>query len=173
MKNIATLTALLMTLCSFCQITPTKEQQKKILQLTTPEKLIEYSKGLSNEKRQAKVIDSLQSEVKKRDKYIISLVEEHKKEILSIARNNNTAIDSNEEIDSIDEKISNVDFLKKINLYGSIEFPQFNFDKPTINLDLMFNLEKLKLEFGFRGTSNPYMSELKYNYSAILRYNFF
>lgn len=49
----------------FCQIiNTTPEQDQKIREITTPENLIEWSKGLSNEKRQRIVIDSLQSDIK-------------------------------------------------------------------------------------------------------------
>lgn len=162
-----------MTLYTHSQITPTKEQKRRIEKLTTPEKLIEYSKGLSNEKRQSKIIDSLQLIIKEKDLELISLIEKHREDILSIARNNNTVIDSNTEIDIIEEKIEKVNFFKKIRMYGSLEFPNFNLNNPEINIDLLYDFKKINLELGVRATSSQYTSNKNNNYSAIIRYNFF
>lgn len=171
MKNIVTLTVLLMSLLTYSQITPTKEQQKKILQVTTPEKLIEYSKGLSNEKRQKIVIDSLYKELSKKDNEIIALINKHKKEISALRDNNQVAIDSNEQIAEL-ESINNKKILKDLKLYGFLEVQELEFENPIIGLDLLYDLKKIQLGISGFYQKNTIRNN-NYGFSVKLRYSFF
>ena len=64
MKSFVILIGMLMPLWILSQnITLTKEQESRVKEIFTPEKIIEVSKGLDNEKRQSIVIEELQSKI--------------------------------------------------------------------------------------------------------------
>lgn len=169
MKNIVTLTALLITHLIFSQITPTKEQEKKILQVTTPKRLIEYSKGLSNEKRQSKVIDSLQNVIKSKDKEIFDLIKKHREDLIRIASNRQVVEDTTNQIDNIDTDAKESKF--GIHLYGNLETPEIKFNSVKANLDLLFDFKKF--EIGLRGGVYKSKQASEFEHSLILRYKFF
>lgn len=169
MKNIFTLTAILIAHLMFSQIIPTKEQEKKIQQVTTPDRLIEYSKGLSNEKRQSKVIDSLQNVIKSKDKEIFNLIKKHREDLLSIARNRDIVEDTTNQIDNIDTEAKESKFA--IHLYGNLETPEIKFNSVKASLDLLFDFKKF--EIGLRGGIYKSIKNSDFEHSLLLRYKFF
>lgn len=155
----------------YSQIIPTKEQQKKIKELTTPERLIEYSKGLSNEKSLAKRYDSLVKLISKKDKLIDSLLVSHKADLLKIALSNNQVNQIESTIDEIDKDLKPGFFKSKFHFYGSLEVPQLNFQNTIISTELMLDLKIL--EIGSVLSAFPIKNKLEFNYGIKLRYKFF
>ena len=160
-----------MTQSVFCQIIPTKEQQIRISELTTPERLIEYSKGLSNELLQRVKIDSLISEISKRDLKIFSLILEHRNTLvrINLANNQIDVIDTSIEI--LETESEDSFFKDKLHLYVSSETPYFNFNKTVISSSLMIDFKYFEL--GLTGNALPMDNKLNFNYSLKLRYKIF
>lgn len=83
-----------MTLSMYSQTIPlTPQQEQRIRDLFTPEKIIEYSKSLSNEERQRDTILSLENKIKELKLINKSLYENTKKTLIKID-NLNTSIES-------------------------------------------------------------------------------
>lgn len=165
-----------MTLSMLSQNTDTtKEQKKRIKQVFTPEKIIDISKGLSNEQRQSVQIDSLQKIIDAKDKIISDLKAEHLKTLTEIAKSNKVVKETTSEVDSIsDHQLKKERFRwKGLHLYGGVEIPDFNFESTQINSELMYELEKV--EFGFKAAFQQLEPEsgLKFATFIKLRYKFF
>ncbi len=155
----------------------TKQQKSRINNIFTPSKIIDISKGISNEERQVKEIDSLQAIIDFKDNVIEELKKEHLKTLTEIAKHNKTA----EETTNLVDDISDNELKKERNrwrglhLYAGIEVPEFEFNRMLLNTELMYEMERI--EFGFRGGINQtFISDetgYEFNYFLKLRYKFF
>lgn len=133
----------------------TKLQKERIEAVFTPDKIIEISKGLSNEERQAKEIDSLYKIIDSKDKTIELLKEEYTETLIQIAKHNQLATDSSVTIDDISDNQLKEEKRKwkGLHLYAGIGVPKFQFDEIVFSAELMYELERF--EFGFNGSMAP------------------
>lgn len=158
-------------------IDTTPQQKKRIEEIFTPEKIVEVSKGLSNEQRQKLEIDSLLKIIIFKDDIIEQIREEHVKTLTEIAKANAIAKETTKEVDEIsDEQLRKERFKwKGLHLYGGIEVPNFEFNSISINTELMYELERI--EFGLKGSFEQNTISVDTNYEFIyylkLRYKFF
>lgn len=161
----------------------TKEQKNRIKTIFTPARIIEISKGISNEERQVKEIDSLQKIIDFKDSVIEELKKEHLKTLTEIAKFNKTAKETTEVVDDISDNQLKKERnrWKGLHLYAGLEIPEIKFTNPEFNSELMYELERF--EFGLRAAANPITvfdpvintekTEYKFNYFLKLRYKFF
>lgn len=161
----------MINLSIFCQIIPTKKQQLIIDKLTTPERLIEYSKGLSNEKNLTKKYDSLVKLINLRNKEIKFLILDHKNTLIKIATANIQVNQIDKNIEELEEKIKPGFFKSNFHLYGSLYSPQLNFNKTILSGELLLDLKILEL--GVVLNSFPEENRLDFNYGLKIRYKFF
>lgn len=159
-------------------IQPTKEQQIAIDSLFTPEKIIEYSKTISNEKEQYKIIksleakiDSLKSAALKKDLLVQNYINEIKFLNDEIYRLNN------EENDVSDTQLDNSKkpFLG-LHLKSRLFLQEFKLNRVNFSLNLSYDLKQFS--FGVNGqslsiqnTNNTYESKLFYG--AFIDYKIF
>jgi len=154
----------------------TKEQKKRIKEVFTPEKIIDISKGLSNEQRQAIQIDSLQKMLDEKDKIIEALKEKHLETLTEIAKNNQIIRETTSQVDSIsDHQLKKERFRwKGLHLYGGVEIPDFELQTTQFNAELMYEFERF--EFGLKAAVQqlePNTSGLQFTPLVKLRYKFF
>lgn len=152
----------------------TKEQESRLNSILTPEKIIDISKGLSNEKRQAIVIDSLQDKIDALKDVIEKLKNEHKTTLIQIAKNNSIARESSVKEDSISDSQLMKSKLKGLHFYGFIEVPKLDFENTSFGAELLYELKTIEL--GVRGDFNKYQTptnNTSFNYYLKLRYKFF
>lgn len=133
----------------------TKEQKQRIEEIFTPEKIIEISKGLSNEQKQDSVIIARDKQIQELQSKIEALKEEHKNTLVAIAKENKKAQETTQEIDSISDHQLKTEKLKwsGLHLYVGAEVPEFTFKNTFINVELMYEFRKL--HFGLKGEVNP------------------
>lgn len=176
MKNLFILIALLMTHLTLSQtINTTKKQKERISKILTPEKIIEISKGLSNEIRQDSVISARDIQIAELQSKIEALKEEHKNTLISIAKENNKAKEASQEEDKLSD-----DILKKerskylgLHLYIGSEVPKFNFQAMNFNTEVMYELEKFDFGIKAEAIKLPTQHNYNFNYSLKIRYKIF
>ena len=161
----------------------TELQKERIKALFTPAKIIEISKAISNEERQAKEIDSLHAIIDFKENVIEELKKEHLKTLTEIAKFNKVAKETTETVDDISDNQLKKERnrWKGLHLYAGIEIPEIKFTNPEFNSELMYELERF--EFGLRAAANSIIvfdpitntekTEYKFNYFLKLRYKFF
>jgi hypothetical protein len=128
-----------------------KEQKQKIKEIFTPDYVIEASKVISNSQDKDSVINVRDVQIKDLLNKIEALKTEHKKTLIEIAKQNKTAIQSTQKIDSISDyqqsrerKRKRIDW-KGLHLYGGIESREFNFQFIEVNTELMYELNKFHI----------------------------
>ena len=178
MKNIAILIFVLFSLQALSQTTNiTKLQKERIKAVFTPAKIIDISKAISNEERQAKEIDSLHAIIDFKENVIEELKKEHLKTLVEIAKYNETAKETTEIVDDISDNQLKKERnrWKGLHLYAGVETPKFEFTQIYFNTELMYELEKF--EFGLKGEVSPSLipesTEYEFTYFLKLRYKFF
>lgn len=178
MKNIITLIVLwipLWTLSQNIDITP--EQKQRIDQIMTPEKIIDLSKCISNEKRLTKEIQAREAKIDSLKALIDFMENDYRETLEDIARANNTAKDSSKEIDDItDDQIKRLKLKwTGLHLYGGFESTKFQFNDISFNTELMYEFQKLQI--GLKGlTERINESDTKnyvFTYAVKVRYKFF
>lgn len=166
-----------MTLSMSSQTTTTPKQDRRIKAIFTPEKIIDISKGLSNEERQRLQIDSLQKIIALKENIIEQLKQEHLTTLTEIAKSNTIAKESTEEVDKIsDEQLKKERFKwAGLHLYGGFETPKIDFRNIELNMELMYEFERF--EFGVKGiggaTEQLDKTEFVFDYFIKVRYKFF
>ena len=152
-------------------------QKKRIDSIFTAEKIIDISKGLSNEKLQDSIIKVRDIQIKELEAKIISINKEYTKTLIEIANNNSVVAETSFEIDGISDEQLKKERLKwsGLHLYGGIEVPKFEFNTLSFNSELMYELEKI--EFGLKANLNNDKTidkeNYQFNYYLKLRYKFF
>lgn len=155
----------------------TPKQKERIDSIFTAEKIIQISKGLSNEERQRDSIISLQKKIKSLNEIIDKLKEEHVKTLTDIAKSNAIAKEATKEVDDISDEQLKRERLKwaGLHLYGGIEAPKFDFDNLEINSELMYEFRKFHfgIKTAFQQQQNINSNSLNFQYFLKLRYKFF
>lgn len=155
----------------------TDSQQKRIDSIFTAEKIIDISKGLSNEKIQDSVIKVRDNQIKELQDKIELLKKEHNETLVEIAKHNKTAEETSNTVDDIsdDQLKKEKNKWKGLHLYGGVEVPRFQFNRINFNTELMYELERF--EFGVKGEIGQLDIEKEtgynFNYYLKLRYKFF
>ncbi len=152
------------------QTTNTTEAQKnRISKIFTPDKIIEISKGLSNEILQDSVIHARDIQIKELKNKIRLLKEEHKKTLVSIALENSKAHTAAIKADSIADEQLTREKLKwsGIHLYSGIEVDKFKFESTSFNSELMYEFKNI--HFGLKGELAPIVSDNAYNFRIALK----
>ena len=153
-----------------------KEQEKRIKEIFTPEYIIESSKAISIEKQQDSVIAARDEYIKELEAKIEALNTEHKRTLAEIAKANNVVKETIKESDSIADKQLKDERLRwsGIHFYGGVEVPEIDFQRTEINGELMYELEKF--HFGLKAAFRQEQIEqqgLQFTYFIKLRYKFF
>lgn len=172
MKNLFTLIALLTTLSISSQtISITKEQKQRINKIFTPEKIIDISKGLSNEKRQDSILVIKDNQIKELQAKIEALREEHKKTLISIAKQNKIAKNASSEEDKVSDDILKKEENKSkgFHLFVGAEIPNFNFGNSGFNSELMYQFSDF--DIGVKGEISPrvFNTNTDYNFKYFLK----
>lgn len=162
-------------------IKPTQTQKNRISEIFSPEYIIESSRAISILIEQDSVIKARDIQIKELALKISALQDEHKKTLISIAKENKVAQTASKQIDSISEdqikdsrfKFKNLKWLN-LHLYTGLE-SDLNFKEFTINSELMYEFNKF--HFGIKLDLQPITTEEKtqynFNYFIKLRYRFF
>lgn len=151
----------------------TEIQKNRIKDIFTPEKIIDISKGLSNEKNQDSIIKLRDSQIKELELKVKSLSEEHLKTLQEIAKQNSIAIETTNQVDSISQKQLKKERFKwkGLHLYIGAEVPEISVNNTIINSELMYEFSKI--EFGLKGEVNSVSGNSNFNYLLKLRYKIF
>jgi hypothetical protein len=155
----------------------TTTQRNRIDSIFTAEKIIDISKGLSNEKLQDSVIKVRDNQIKELQDKVALLKKEHTNTLIEIAKHNKTAEETTSTVDDISDNQlkKEKNKWKGLHLYGGVEIPQFKFNEPNFNTELMYELERF--EFGVKGEFGKLDIEKEtgynFNYYLKLRYKFF
>ncbi len=163
-------------LCGYSQHTDiTPSQQRQIDSIFTAERIIDISKGLSNEKAQDSVIKVRDIQISELENKIELLKAEYTKTLVEIARQNSIAKVSSGKIDSISDGKEQKNSFKWFNfhLYGNVEVPRFEFQRTSVSLELMYQINKI--EIGIMPELSPNYKDDDYslNYQFKVRYKFF
>jgi hypothetical protein len=152
-------------------------QKKRLDSILTAQKVIDISKGLSNELRQRKYIDSLHKVIKEKNKIIIDLRNDYVTTLKKIAFQNNISKKASNKIDSINDRQLKTERNKKLNwnllhLYAGVETREFNLQSFEINSELMIELNKF--HFGLKAFALPDQNlTYKAGLGVKMRYKFF
>lgn len=152
----------------------TESQKKRIDSIFTAEKIIEISKGLSNEKLQEKQIKRLEQIIQKKDSIIQELRAEYVKTLKSISLQNQVVKTTTKQVDSITEKQLRKERFRwsGLHLYGGAESRQFNLNNIELNGELMYELRKV--HFGVQAVFFPdELGNYKLGTGFKIRYKFF
>ena len=178
MKNIIIVIVLLIPLWTLSQnIDITPEQKQRIDEIMTPEKIIDISKCISNEKRLTKEVQDREAKIDSLIALIDFMEKDYRQTLEEIAKANNTAKDSSKDIDDITD-----DQIKRLKLkwtgfhfYGGFETTQFRFNDMSFNAELMYELPKLQI--GLKGLTErirePDNKNYIFTYGIKVRYKFF
>lgn len=155
----------------------TPEQESRVLEVFTPEKIIDVSKAIDNEKRQYVIILQLQSKIDSlkalaAEKDII--ISDFKNEIVSL--NKDLERVNNEENDVADAQLKNAKkpFLG-LHLTTRVYSQKFQTDKLSLQTNLYYKLEKLTLGISFWGQHEPVLDTFEHNfyYGPYIEYKLF
>lgn len=155
----------------------TPNQKKQIEDIFTPEKIIEVSKGLTNEKRLSDSIVSLQKKIKNLKE--ISDEQDRRIDVLTLEliAANQFIRNSIDQVDNIaDEELR---FAKKpflgLHLRGRIDLMQFDYKQPNLSVTLSYDLESISIGTSFFTLGVPNNNEytITGTYSVFAAYKFF
>lgn len=153
----------------------TPSQQKRIDSIFTAERIIDISKGLSNEKVQDSVIKVRDIQISELENKIELLKSEYTKTLVEIAKQNAIAKGSSSKIGSItdSEKRSNSFKWFNFHLYGNVEVPRFEFQRTSVSLELMYQINKIEVGIMPELAPNHKDGDYSLNYQLKVRYKFF
>jgi len=143
----------------------------------TPEKIIDLSKCISNEKRLTLEVKKRELQIDSLKALIDSMSKEYRETLEEISKANNTAKDSSKDIDSISDNQIRKLKLKwtGLHLYGGFETEKFQFNDISFNAELMYEFDKL--EIGIKGFTDrirePGKDTYIFTYGLKVRYKFF
>ena len=174
MKNLFTLTALLMVHLTYTQnIKPTKEQENRIKEIFTPDYIIESSKPISIVSEQDSVITVRDKQIKELEAKVEALKKEHVKTLVNIAKENKIAKDASEEVDDITDSILKLEKLKwsGLHFYGGIEAEEADLQRLRFNTELIYTMNKIN--FGAKLESYSTDEKTQFRYLLKANYKFF
>lgn len=172
MRNLFMLIALLMTLSASSQGTITARQKERILQIFTASKIIDISKGISNEQKQDSIITARDYQIKEQLQKIATLEKEYKNLIKKVATRNNNILSAVREL----KETKVLPRTRKFHLYGNARTNSLQLSGVTFSLKLSYEYSKVQLGVSGELTPNKINSAYSgYNtrLGANIRYTFF
>ena len=153
----------------------TKEQKQRINKIFTPKKIIDISKGLSNEKRQDSVLTIRDNQIKELQAKIEALREEHRKTLISIAKENSKAKKASSEEDKLSDDILKKEKLKTLgfHMFAGLEAPNFSFQKMRFNSELTYQFSDIDVGLKGEFSTQNLDSNYSFNYFIKIRYKIF
>lgn len=150
-----------------------KNQKEVIKDIFTPDYVIKSSKAISIMIKQDSVLKVRDKQVIEYQDKIDKLKEEFSNTLVDIVKEKENIITNLQEIKEIEADNTPLEKSKKqtISGYLGVEVPEFKLDSPNMNIELIYDINKVGL--GVKGEINTNISEkIKYRYYLNLRYKF-